>query len=166
MAPMTVFYLTLAGISALMVIIVLYAFFYGWITTLTPKWLHLPLTIMHSALFLILCVMSAVLFIGVIQSNQADAELQNEVEWSEEYSSTSNVTETPVDDGEKLLAAVEAEMEANPGIHHAEVVSVELLKSKSGVPPLNYDVAINYEDGSQVLYSWTDETMTHLQRTY
>lgn len=60
---------------------------------------------------------------------------------------------------EELLEAVIWEISQDgSGIDRNEIKGIQVLKAKSGVYPLNYDVAVNLSDGQQILYSWKDES--------
>lgn len=64
---------------------------------------------------------------------------------------------------EELLTAVMWEItDGKTTIKKENIKEIVVLKAKSGVFPLNYDVAINMKNGDQILYSWKDESKKEL----
>lgn len=63
-----------------------------------------------------------------------------------------------VNEREELLEAVMWELNSEHNIlEKSEIEDITVLKSKSGIYPLNYEVALNLENGEQLLYSWKDQ---------
>lgn len=64
---------------------------------------------------------------------------------------------------EELLAAAMWEIsKEDSGIDRNEIQEIQVLKAKSGVYPLNYDVAVNMNSGKQILYSWKNKSKTEV----
>lgn len=69
-----------------------------------------------------------------------------------------------VKDREKLLVAVMWEISNGENkIFKDEIKDITVLKSKAGVYPFNYDVAINLKNGEQILYAWKDKNQTDVE---
>jgi hypothetical protein len=67
-------------------------------------------------------------------------------------------------DREKLLVAVMWEINNGENkISKDEIRDITVLKSKAGVYPYYYDVAINLKNGEQILYSWKDKNQTDVE---
>lgn len=63
-----------------------------------------------------------------------------------------------VNEREELLEAVMWELNSeHKSLEKSEIENITVLKSKSGIYPLNYEVALNLKSGEQLLYSWKDQ---------
>lgn len=64
---------------------------------------------------------------------------------------------------EELLAAAMWEISKDfSAADKKDIKEIRVLKDKSGVAPLNYDVAVNMNSGKQILYSWKDKSKTEV----
>lgn len=73
----------------------------------------------------------------------------------------SKVSIEEVNDREELLVATMTDLyNGDHDIDVEDIVEIKVLKSKAGVPPMNYNVALNMKNGEQILYSWHDESKT------
>ncbi|QHT46220.1 hypothetical protein M662_06840 [Bacillus sp. SB49] len=81
------------------------------------------------------------------------------------YQMLQNYSQQELHDREELLAAVMWEItNEDSGLAKEAIDEITVIKAKAGIPPFNYDVAVNKKNGEQVLYSWKDEEKSAVQR--
>lgn len=68
-----------------------------------------------------------------------------------------------IEQGE-LMNAVVHEVGADDSIRDEDIREFIVLESKAGIPPFNYDIAVNLKDGTQILYTWSDKEKTGVDR--